>query len=198
MREQGRVVEWNDERGFGFVVPLGGDTRHFAHIREFPRGQRRPVATDLVTYVAARDEHNRPQARQIAFVAPAQGREEAARPLGYAELAVPVVFVVAVLLLAVCQRVPWIVPGAYALMSLAAFVAYWRDKAAAARGGWRTSEATLLGFALFGGWPGAYLARHLFRHKTRKQPFRLLFWLAVAVNCAALVYLVSLLARHPG
>ena len=78
----------------------------------------------------------------------------------------------------------------YAVMSVVAFLAYWRDKAAAARGRRRTPEGTLLAIAVLGGWPGALLARHLFRHKTRKQPFRTYFWIAVAVNCAVLVFVL--------
>lgn len=35
----------------------------------------------------------------------------------------------------------------------------------------RVRESTLLWFAFFGGTPGAYAGRALFRHKTRKQPF---------------------------
>jgi uncharacterized membrane protein YsdA (DUF1294 family) len=45
------------------------------------------------------------------------------------------------------------------------------DKARARAGGRRIAEGTLLRLALIGGTPGAFLARHLFRHKTRKQPF---------------------------
>lgn len=56
-------------------------------------------------------------------------------------------------------------------VNLAAFLAFGIDKARARAGGWRISEATLLGLALLGGTPGAYAARRHFRHKTRKQPF---------------------------
>lgn len=48
---------------------------------------------------------------------------------------------------------------------------FWQDKQAAIQGERRVSEADLLGLALIGGTPGAFLARSWFRHKTRKQPF---------------------------
>lgn len=56
-------------------------------------------------------------------------------------------------------------------MNFFAFAAFGIDKWKAETGRWRTSEATLLWLAFLGGSPGAYLGRHLFRHKTRKQPF---------------------------
>jgi uncharacterized membrane protein YsdA (DUF1294 family) len=84
-----------------------------------------------------------------------------------------------------------VVLGSYAVMSVIAFFVYWHDKAAATHGRRRTPEAVLLGLAVLGGWPGAWLARHLFRHKTRKQPFRSLFWIAVAVNIGVLVAVVA-------
>ncbi|WP_417622609.1 DUF1294 domain-containing protein [Parasphingorhabdus sp.] len=51
------------------------------------------------------------------------------------------------------------------------FLLFGWDKIQAEKFRWRVSEATLLKFALFGGFLRAYAGRALFRHKTRKQPF---------------------------
>lgn len=64
-----------------------------------------------------------------------------------------------------------IAAGWLLLVNLQTFTAFWFDKRAALRGFWRTSEASLLMGAFLGGTPGAFLARRVFRHKTRKQPF---------------------------
>ncbi len=58
-----------------------------------------------------------------------------------------------------------------ALTNLATFAAFGIDKRLAEAGERRISEATLLQMAFFGGSIGAYAGRHVFRHKTRKQPF---------------------------
>lgn len=50
-------------------------------------------------------------------------------------------------------------------------IAFHHDKRMAQSGGWRVSEQTLLALSALGGSPGAFAARHRFRHKTRKQPF---------------------------
>lgn len=75
----------------------------------------------------------------------------------------------------------------YAAASAAAFAAYGLDKAAAKRKQRRTPERTLHALSLAGGWPGALIAQSLFRHKTSKQPFRLVFWTTTLLNCAALL-----------
>jgi uncharacterized membrane protein YsdA (DUF1294 family) len=73
------------------------------------------------------------------------------------------------------------------VLSLACFVLYARDKAAARVGTWRTSENTLQIVALIGGWPGAILAQQILHHKNRKESFQAMFWTTVVVNCVAFV-----------
>lgn len=70
--------------------------------------------------------------------------------------------------------------------SLAAACAMWRDKRAAERGARRWPESTLHLLELLGGWPGSLMAQRLFRHKTRKLSYQILFWLCVIANLAAL------------
>lgn len=67
---------------------------------------------------------------------------------------------------------------------LIAFVLYGWDKRQARLERWRVSEKTLHGIALLGGWPGAFLGQQMFRHKTQKTPFRVMFWLTAIGNLA--------------
>jgi uncharacterized membrane protein YsdA (DUF1294 family)/cold shock CspA family protein len=199
MTERGRLTEWNDDRGFGFVTPLGGGQRRFAHISEFPRELRRPQLNDLVTYEAAVDDRGRPQARRVTFLAPAHAKRSPARtapPAG--GFVVAGVFFLMLVALAVLERLPVVLLGLYALMSVLLFATYAQDKAAAQSGRWRTPEATLHLMALLGGWPGALVAQGVLRHKTRKQPFRTIFYATVVSNCALLVLTVSSLSAVPG
>lgn len=81
----------------------------------------------------------------------------------------------------------------YGLMSLITAAAYTLDKSAARRGRRRVPERTLHLLALLGGWPGALLAQQGLRHKTVKATFRIVFWLTVLGNVAALLALVAAL-----
>ncbi|MFP2768883.1 DUF1294 domain-containing protein [Oceanisphaera sp. KMM 10153] len=86
-------------------------------------------------------------------------------------------------------------PGFYGVLSLITFGVYWWDKRAAIKGNWRIRERTLHWLALFGGWPGAWLAQLWFRHKFQKLSFRRVFRLTVAGNLAMLAAIVWLLFR---
>ena len=93
--------------------------------------------------------------------------------------------------LATVRVLPAVAAAVLVLMSLIAFFLYraiCTDKAAAIQGTWRTPESTLQVVSVLGGWPGALIAQRIYRHKTRKQPFQTVFWIAVVANCAVLAW----------
>ena len=118
---------------------------------------------------------------------PARSRRSRGLPLA---LAIAALFLAGLAGLVLLDRASAVVLLAYAVLSGVALVTYRSDKVAAQRGHRRTPEVTLHAVALLGGWPGALVARPLFRHKTTKEPFRTVFWCTVVVNCAALAWLL--------
>jgi uncharacterized membrane protein YsdA (DUF1294 family) len=76
----------------------------------------------------------------------------------------------------------WLFSTIYPLMSLIAFGLYGHDKKQARTQGQRTPEKLLHGAELLGGWPGALVAQQVFRHKTRKFSYQLVFWLIVLLH----------------
>ena len=70
-----------------------------------------------------------------------------------------------------------------------AFVVYGYDKHQARVHGDRIPERVLLALALIGG-VGAYAACELFRHKTRKQPFRNLMMGALTIHVVGVLALI--------
>lgn len=74
---------------------------------------------------------------------------------------------------------------AIVVLSAVSFVMYGWDKRQAANGGSRISERKLHTVALFGGWPGSIAGQKVFRHKTQKTSFRIVFYLTAAAHLLA-------------
>jgi uncharacterized membrane protein YsdA (DUF1294 family)/cold shock CspA family protein len=192
MRFQGKITEWKDDKGYGFVTPNGGGPRVFIHIKSFVNRQRRPVGNELVVYELTSDARGRPRGANIAFVGDRSNARISTTPgPGIGALSFTVLFIAFVLGTVAIGRVPFAVLLTYFLVSCATYLAYFLDKAAAVNDRWRTPEGTLHLFSLAGGWPGALLAQRTFRHKTQKQSFQVTFWVIVALNCVAFGWLVS-------
>jgi uncharacterized membrane protein YsdA (DUF1294 family)/cold shock CspA family protein len=190
MRYQGRLSDWNDDKGFGFVMPNGGGDRAFVHIKAFARATRRPIVGDIITYTVTRDTRGRLQASAIRFVGETMPLDDRATPGWFGPL-FTLLFVAALAGAAFTGRLTMTVLASYAAMSVFAFIAYGFDKAAATSGRQRTPEATLHGLGLLCGWPGALLAQRVFRHKSRKRAFQSTFWGTVIINIIILMPLVS-------
>jgi cold shock CspA family protein len=67
IEQQGRLTQWNDARGFGFITPLSGGARIFVHISQFQQRNRRPCLNDQLTYSIGRDEQGRLRAKEVRY-----------------------------------------------------------------------------------------------------------------------------------
>lgn len=81
---------------------------------------------------------------------------------------------------------PFVIP-AILVLNLWTMIRFWQDKRRAVSGERRIPENDLLSLALIGGSPGALLARKLFRHKTRKEPFSTQLLVIVALQAGAAI-----------
>jgi uncharacterized membrane protein YsdA (DUF1294 family)/cold shock CspA family protein len=198
IRLVGRLHDWNDARGFGFVTPNGGGERAFVHIGAFESRARRPSDGDLLSYVTTTDARGRRNAAAVRFaVASASAARDAGadarrhrpfRATGFA-----LVFALALLALAVAGWVRWVGPAGYALMSAVTYLAYFADKSAAMRRRRRIPENMLHLMAVLGGWPGAAYAQQHFEHKRSKAAFVSTYRTSIAIN---LIILAAGIAVH--
>jgi uncharacterized membrane protein YsdA (DUF1294 family)/cold shock CspA family protein len=192
MRYQGKITQWKDDQGYGFITPNGGGESVFLHIKAFRQRRERPVGDEIVTYELSQDSKGRVRAEAVEFVRTGKAKTKtgvngrSAWPLWVCAL-----FFVALLTVVLTGRLPKPLLWVYAVASTMAFGAYWADKSAARAGRWRTPENTLHLLALIGGWPGALVAQWQFRHKSAKLSFLAIFWVTVLLNCSALGFFLT-------
>lgn len=210
MQKQGKVVRWNAERAFGFIRSPDTPADVFFHVRDF-QGGGTPREGQSVSYQEIHVGGKGPRAMAVqpagaqatahasarsAPVPPAPKPRQQQPSRADRSGGTPAFQAAAYLLMALWAgllawgawkgRLPlWLLGGAAAL-NLLTFGIYFIDKQAAQSGQWRTSENTLHGLALLGGWPGAWFAQQMLRHKSSKARFRAAYWATVLANCAGL------------
>jgi len=187
-RLSGRLTTWKDDRGFGFITPDNGGKEVFVHISAFSNRDRRPNVGERLVYAVKADNKGRTQAWRLLFEDDSARKSSTERSPTAAPVVAAGVFLVGLLGLVLTGQLPFMVWLVYLVASAVAFIAYAWDKSAAQTDRWRTAESTLHLLGLVGGWPGALIARHGLRHKTRKQSFIITFWTTVAINICALAW----------
>jgi uncharacterized membrane protein YsdA (DUF1294 family)/cold shock CspA family protein len=191
MRIEGTITTWKDDQGYGFITPDIGGPQVFVHVKAFLDAKVRPILNDRVAFELTTDERGRLQAiyvrREGTMFRLRSVRRSDAALIGFA-----VLFLVALLMLALLGKLHGVFAGLYWLLSFFTFMTYRQDKSAARNGLWRIEEFTLHVKALTGGWPGALIAQRVLRHKSRKTSFLVVFWITVIVNIGALIGLAEL------
>ncbi|MDR7067802.1 uncharacterized membrane protein YsdA (DUF1294 family)/cold shock CspA family protein [Pseudoxanthomonas japonensis] len=193
MERLGKLSEWNDDRGFGFIAPLDGEpARVFFHIRDYRLDGRRPEVGELVKFTAQRQPDGKWRAQAVQRTVPAVRRASPATPARTASRP-PSVVPGAVAVFAYALLIAWAIRAGRLpfetmflpmILSAITYVVYALDKHAAQTGRWRTQETTLHLLELLGGWPGAWIAQQTLRHKSRKPRYRVVFWTMVVLHVA--------------
>ncbi|MBS3911040.1 MAG: cold shock and DUF1294 domain-containing protein [Hydrogenophaga sp.] len=222
MRKQGTVVRWNGAKAFGFIKSDQTPADIFFHIRDFsgapvpteglqvgfdeihvggkgPRAMQVRPLNDEQNPSNQRPPGRPPRADQPNRRAPARAASgrRASETASQAQpnslvMALMLVWLVLLVAGALTGRFTWFVlPAAFGL-NLVTFYTYWQDKHAARQGAWRIKEDTLHLLGLAGGWPGAWFAHQILRHKSSKQAFRAVYWATAILNTAALLAWVAL------
>ena len=190
MRTKGKITFWNDEKGYGFITPSAGSKQVFVHIRAFNNCNRRPEINQFVAFSLSTDKQGRPCAVRVTMAGEKipneiKGNDRVLLITGAALFLVIVGFSVLV------NSIPPLILALYLIASLLTFIIYAADKSAARKGTWRTPESTLHLLSLACGWPGALIAQQTLRHKSKKESFRLVFWLMVFLNCCVFLWLFT-------
>lgn len=188
MRQKGKIKSWNSEKAYGFISPLTEGRDVFIHLKAFANRNRTPLVGDLVTYTLDKDQRGRACAVDAVFAGEKLPKETHGKSGSLLAVGIGG-FVLITVISALFGKTPIWLPGVYGVMSGITFLVYWKDKAAAQKDKWRTPESTLHLLALLGGWPGAMLAQSILRHKSKKQEFRIVFWLTVLLNCGFYIWL---------
>ncbi|MCO8045753.1 DUF1294 domain-containing protein [Acinetobacter bohemicus] len=201
MRDQGRLVEWFDDKGYGFIQPNDqAKDRVFLHIKDFARPGPRPIVGCALDYLVILDERGRYRAQQVMYLKASQARTASARKPAATTAPsqklqrMQIACVVYILVLAGLTLAGLLSGLVLLFISLINALSYWlyaQDKEAAQLGNRRIPENTLHLVAFLGGWPAAWLAQQKLRHKTQKQPFRQIYFCTIAFNIILMVWLIS-------
>lgn len=201
MRDQGRLVEWFDDQGYGFIQPSDpAKDRVFLHIKDFAKPGPRPIVGCALDYLVILDERGRYRAQQVMYLKAVQAKSlqakfKPSKPQQTQKLQPMQIACVAYILLLVALTLGGLLSGLVLLLvSLMNALSYWlyaQDKEAAQLGNRRIPENTLHLVAFLGGWPAAWLAQQKLRHKTQKQPFRQIYFCIIVFNIILIIWLIS-------
>lgn len=194
MEYLGKLVEWDDTRGFGFISPIDrSGERIFLHIHDYRLMGRRPEIGEVLRYVPQRQPDGRWRAINVARAVSSAHKQLRADADHERHLRSPTTWLPPLLVPSFIALLAWaawshalstIMLVVLAAVNIVTFLAYWRDKRAAALDMRRTPESTLHTLEVLGGWPAAWLAQITLRHKSRKPSFRFAFLMLSFVNFA--------------
>lgn len=201
MRDQGRLVEWLDDKGYGFIQPNDeSKDRVFLHIKDFAQKGPRPIVGCALEYVVQLDGNGRYKAKQVTYLKANQTSKanQSSQAKNYQSNAklqpmqiMCVVYIIFLAILTVTGQLSGLVLLFISIINVMTYWFYAQDKEAAQSNQRRVPENTLHLLSVLGGWPAAWLAQQRLRHKTQKQPFRKIYFCTIFFNILLILWLIS-------
>ena len=191
-RVQASLVEWKDEKGYGFARLPGGTDRIFVHVRSLQHGVPRPKKGDMLELEVVEGRKGL-AASNVKIL----NEIEIAHSLPYHVVTATMLFILAQLVV-ILGKAPFELVVYYTLMGALSIYLYGRDKQAAIAGLWRVSEMHLLTVDLLGGIIGGLLAQQRYWHKTSKQRYQTRVFGIVVLHAGLLAALGSGFLTWPG
>ena len=154
MRDQGRLVEWFDDKGYGFIQPNDASKdRVFLHIKDFAQRGPRPIEGCALEYVVQLDGHGRYQAKQVTYLKASQTKKKSAQSKSNFAAAqkqklqpmqiAAVIYIIALAGLSFAGLLPSLVLLFVGIINAMTYWFYAQDKEAAQQGERRVPENTL-------------------------------------------------------
>ena len=206
----GNIVNWDNEKGYGFICFGDAHQNIFFHATAFHYAAKRPQVGQSVSFYCKPSipQEKRQKAERVVLkgdeaflfttLTPDHNNLNINMPKLILNSLIGCVFLAAV------SYHSSILAAVYLAFSLVAFILYRSDKRTAQKrtkthSGYlgRVPEKNLHLLALLGGWPGALIARAAFNHKTSKAEFIRAFWLTVVINIAITYVLLIHYADNP-
>ncbi len=193
---KGKLITWNDDKGFGFIRSSDGSQDVFLHITALQETNHRPQVGDVICYQLTADKDGRIHAcnafiegivsKPMPMISSLAIEKEAFQPKAKYSLMFEVLLLSLLpglgamhFALTTFNPIPLIL---YPVMSFVTFALYADDKSRAKQGRWRISENRLHLCEFMGGWLGGFIAQRRLRHKSRKVSYQVVFWVIVAIH----------------
>ncbi|MEM7531207.1 MAG: cold shock and DUF1294 domain-containing protein [Chloroflexota bacterium] len=172
----GVVVKFDTKKGFGFIRSDDFEQDIFVHVTSV-RDKRPLVPGQQVEFDAKKTE------KGLSAIDVIPGRKRQSPYMIYGVLSG--VLLIGLLILGAMYMHP--VVAYLVAVNITTFLIYGYDKFIAGRDVLRVPERVLHTLALIGGSPAGLLAQRVFRHKTIKSSFQLVYWAVVVVQVLVVV-----------
>ncbi len=216
LKKQGKIIKWDDAKGFGFILPEESKKHIFVHIKSFANRNIRPSINQSVVYTVSKNKDgkqsainvtratdnllgNKTNKKNISLKSISNNNSnyaidyKSSHKINIAYMIFVLTFLSFLLYFSINGKLPLYIIVFYGTISVITYFSYSVDKSKSITKEYRTSEKSLHLLSLIGGWMGAIIAQQRFRHKNKKISFQIVFWITVIFNISILIHKFNLL-----